>query len=326
VVSRDGKTVSESVRVLSGRPASPAVAAGVPGGRSSGARVREARVIQRVPPVYPPLARQARVSGVVRLEATVGKDGRVVSATAVSGPPLLRQAAVEAVEQWIYEPASLNGEPVEASTKIDVAFHLTDEAAAPPGGEPESACSGGAEQTPCPIHRVAPVYPPLARQARIQGVVRLNVTVGKEGLVKSVELVSGHPLLARAAEEAVRQWVYRPRLLNGEPVEATTRTDVGFTLTTPLGLRVERSQGQLVLKWDHESDLLRDAQQANLTIIDGDHTENVPLDLRQLRAGSVVYAPMTDDVSFRMEVISQEGKRASDSVRVLPGGPDARRQ
>jgi TonB family protein len=79
-------------------------------------------------------------------------------------------------------------------------------------------------------HRVEPIYPPLARQARIQGTVRFTVTVAKDGTVSNIQLLSGHPLLVAAAQEAVRQWQYTPTLLNGQPVEVVIPADVTFTL------------------------------------------------------------------------------------------------
>jgi TonB family protein len=81
------------------------------------------------------------------------------------------------------------------------------------------------------ITTVDPIYPPLALQARIQGVVRFNIVIGKDGRVSNVQLVSGHPLLVAAARDAVRQWVYKPTLLNGDPVEVVTAVDVNFTLS-----------------------------------------------------------------------------------------------
>ena len=80
------------------------------------------------------------------------------------------------------------------------------------------------------IRQVPPEYPPLARQARIQGTVSLNAIIGKDGTVTNLQLVSGHPLLVQAALDAVKQWVYRPMLLNGEPVEVATDVQVNFTL------------------------------------------------------------------------------------------------
>ena len=80
------------------------------------------------------------------------------------------------------------------------------------------------------VHRVNPVYPPLARQARIQGMVMLQAQISKDGSIENLQLISGHPMLAPAAIEAVKQWKYKPYLLNGEPVEVDTQVQVNFTL------------------------------------------------------------------------------------------------
>lgn len=77
---------------------------------------------------------------------------------------------------------------------------------------------------------MAPKYPPLAKQARIQGTVRYNVLIAKDGSIRLMDLVYGHPLLVEAATLAVQQWQYAPTLLNGEPVEMITVIDVNFTL------------------------------------------------------------------------------------------------
>ncbi len=78
------------------------------------------------------------------------------------------------------------------------------------------------------IHRVEPSYPPLAQQARIHGDVVLTAIIDKEGNVQQLQLVSGHPLLAPAAIEAVKQWRYKPFLLNGQPLEVETTVTVSF--------------------------------------------------------------------------------------------------
>jgi len=80
------------------------------------------------------------------------------------------------------------------------------------------------------IHKVQPAYPPLARQARIQGVVLLQAEISKDGTIENLRLISGHPMLAPAAIEAVKQWRYKPYILNGEPVEVDTQITVNFTL------------------------------------------------------------------------------------------------
>jgi len=81
------------------------------------------------------------------------------------------------------------------------------------------------------INRVPPIYPPLARQARIQGTVVLKAMINRMGDVVSLDLVSGHPVLAPAAIEAVKQWRYRPYMLNGKAVDVETQVEVNFTLS-----------------------------------------------------------------------------------------------
>jgi len=80
------------------------------------------------------------------------------------------------------------------------------------------------------LNKISPVYPPLARQTRISGTVRLHAIIAKDGTVQQLEILSGHPLLVQAALDAVRQWRYQPTLLNGEPVEVDTTVDVIFSL------------------------------------------------------------------------------------------------
>ena len=81
------------------------------------------------------------------------------------------------------------------------------------------------------VHQVKPNYPPLARQARIQGSVVLQAVIAKDGTIQNLHLVSGHPMLAPAAIEAVKQWRYKPYILNGDPVEVETQITVNFTLS-----------------------------------------------------------------------------------------------
>jgi len=90
---------------------------------------------------------------------------------------------------------------------------------------------GGNVQQAKLVRQPRPTYPPLAKQARIQGVVRLSAVIAKDGTIQELSVISGHPLLAPAALEAVRQWVYQPTTLNGEPVEVSTQIDVNFTLS-----------------------------------------------------------------------------------------------
>jgi TonB family protein len=80
------------------------------------------------------------------------------------------------------------------------------------------------------INRVDAVYPPLARQTRISGTVRLHAVIGKDGAVRQLEVISGHPLLVQSALDAVRKWKYQPTHLNGKLVEVDTTIDVIYEL------------------------------------------------------------------------------------------------
>lgn len=80
------------------------------------------------------------------------------------------------------------------------------------------------------IRKVAPPYPPLARQARIQGSVLLQAVISKDGSIEGLKVISGPPMLVQSAIEAVKQWKYKPYILNGEPVEVDTQITVNFTL------------------------------------------------------------------------------------------------
>jgi protein TonB len=81
------------------------------------------------------------------------------------------------------------------------------------------------------IYRVQPIYPPLARSARIQGQVLLRAIISRTGTIENLQTISGHPMLVGAAVDAVRQWRYRPYILNGEPVEVETQVTVNFSLS-----------------------------------------------------------------------------------------------
>src|SRR3989304_1265006 len=100
----------------------------------------------------------------------------------------------------------------------------------PPREAPKRIRVGGQVQAARVISQPRPSYPPLAKQARIQGVVRLQAIIAKDGTVQELQILSGHPLLVQSAQDAVRQWRYQPTLLNGEPVEVVTTIDVIFTL------------------------------------------------------------------------------------------------
>jgi periplasmic protein TonB len=104
--------------------------------------------------------------------------------------------------------------------------------AAPPASAPtpQRIRLGGNVQAAMLVSQPMPVYPPLARQARIQGNVVLHAIISKDGRVEQLSVLSGHPLLIQAALDAVRQWRYHPTLLNNQPVEVDTTITVTFTM------------------------------------------------------------------------------------------------
>lgn len=190
-------------------------------------------------PIYPQLAKQAHIEGTVVLHAIIAKDGTISNLQFISGHPLLMKAAIDAVRQWQYKPTLLNGESVEVDTTITVVFTLGE---TPPldlsrpethsgdstKDQTDAALNQGVEgvETLCPGDglvrvfvspkaeaarlkvRVEPIYPEDAKKAGMEGTVLFHAIIGVDGTVKELELEDGEPALAKAAEDAVRQWKY----------------------------------------------------------------------------------------------------------------------
>jgi protein TonB len=100
----------------------------------------------------------------------------------------------------------------------------------PKAAAPARIKQGGQVTAASIITQTRPLYPALARQARIQGNVVLHAIIDKEGKVAQLEVISGHPLLVQSALDAVKQWRYKPTQLNGDPVEVDTTITVTFTM------------------------------------------------------------------------------------------------
>jgi len=110
--------------LFSGSAPAPKVKQELPKKVTISAGVSQGLAISRPSPVYPAIAKAARVSGTVVLRATISKSGTIENLTVVDGPPMLRQAALDAVRSWRYRPYLLNGEPVEVDTTVNVIFSL----------------------------------------------------------------------------------------------------------------------------------------------------------------------------------------------------------
>lgn len=214
------------------------------------------KLVHRVMPIYPVEAKRAGIEGKVVLSALIGKDGRVRKLRYVSGPPLLVRPSIDAVRQWVYPPTLLNGKPVEVQTKITVTYTLggimAGSAPAPSFSteRPAPPPRGSSAERPIPtqplgrgtvrvgpqveaaklIRQVMPVYPSAAKRAGIQGTVTLRALIDRDGRVERVLYVSGPTELVGSAMAAVRQWEYKPTLLNGKPVKVETQITVIYSL------------------------------------------------------------------------------------------------
>jgi TonB family protein len=187
-----------------------------------------------VPPVDAAFAEAAKAElGTSTDTILVGTIGEFLAAGPPGGnPPAPAQR--DFAEHLLNRAQSLDASNPEWSAAL-ARLHTAREN---PLAEPAESSSSGAQrirvgsevQQGNLIQQPVPVYPPLAKQASIQGLVRFHLIIGKDGHVSNVTLISGHPLLAAAAQEAVKQWVYRPTLLNGDPTEVATAADVSFTL------------------------------------------------------------------------------------------------
>jgi TonB family protein len=219
----------------------PAASIPVPGRIRVGWNVIKANLVSKVDPIYPQLAQQACVQGSVHFTVIIDKEGHVANVQLIGGHPLLVQAAHDAVLQWVYSPTLLNGTPVEVVTQIDVPFTLLASTAQPqedrrdmdraekppqrePAKRPERISVSPELQIWSLIHKVEPVYPSTG--ARVSGTVRFAAIIDTEGRVANLQLISGHPMLVQAAEDAVRQWLYKPAFRGGTPVEVVTQISV----------------------------------------------------------------------------------------------------
>jgi len=245
----------------------PANAVRVGGGIQPPTKVKDAK------PVYPEVASEARVQGVVIVEAVISPEGRVQATRVLRSIPLLDQAALDAVNQWEFTPTTVNGAPIPVVMTVTVNFTMAggsgvvggvgggvaggvaggavggvtagsgfDVPPPPPPPPPGSSSSGktsldptalkvgGAISPPKRLVNVNPVYPPEASEARVQGVVILEVLIGTDGKVENSRILRSIPMLDQAATDAVRQWMFTVTSVNSAPVKVVMTVTVNFTL------------------------------------------------------------------------------------------------
>jgi TonB family protein len=194
--------------------------------------IKPPKLIKGAAPVYPQVARQAQVEGMVILEVKADEQGNVVEARVLRSIPILDQAAIDAVKQWKYEPLVVDGKARKVIFTVTVRFMLKE-------GDVVKTLEKFAQgairaendiKPPKLVKEVAPVYPEVARVAVIEGVVILGVKTDEEGKVKDVIVLRSIPLLDQAAIDAVRQWVYEPMIIDGKAVPVVFTVTVRFQL------------------------------------------------------------------------------------------------
>lgn len=182
--------------------------------------VAEGNLLYKEEPVYPQMAKIAKVEGDVVIKAYITKAGSIENLRAVSGHPILIQSAMDAVTHWKYKPFLLNGEPVAVETTVTVKYRLP----SPP--HKLRISSGVADGQK--ISGQDPVYPLEAKRQHIQGDVVLRALTDEKGNIASLQVLSGDPILAEAALAAVKTWKYKPWMLNGEPVQTEFPVTIKF--------------------------------------------------------------------------------------------------
>ncbi|HOW86741.1 MAG TPA: energy transducer TonB [Candidatus Aminicenantes bacterium] len=255
-----------------GGPLTGGAASGVP---QTGEKIKPPKLVHEVAPVYPEAARKANVEGVVILEATADTYGRVAAVKVLRSIPLLDQAAIDALKQWVYEPMVIDGKPREVTFTVTVRFALDKDkkpaggvaggvqggvvtgveggVAGAVGGGVKGATAGtidhqaskefdgdavravGDIKPPKLVKQVNPVYPEEARQAGVEGLVIIEAKADEHGKVVDARVLRSAPPFDQAALDAVKQWIYEPLVIDGKPRR------VVFTVTVRFALK-EKSQ------------------------------------------------------------------------------------
>ena len=189
-----------------------------------------------VPIHYPQAAQQTDTQGNVVVKMTVTESGDVESADVVSGDPVLAGPAADSVKQWKFQPYIKDGKPVRVSTTLRFWFAISD-----------GKCTDGVKQatvtTPFEhkvtvtqeemqgyiCKKISAAYPRMAELARVSGDVVMAATIGKNGTIQTLHILSSaSPLLNQSAIDAVKQWRYRPYRVSGQPVEVETTIRIAF--------------------------------------------------------------------------------------------------
>jgi TonB family protein len=199
--------------------------------------IKPPKLIKLVKPVYPDEAKKAEIEGVVIVEATTDIYGRVVDTKVLRSIPELDQAAQDAVKQWVYEPMIIDGEPRGVIFTVTCTFKLDEkELTIEDIKQPKMIIKAKPVRAvddimpPKLIKKVEPVYPKTAKKEGIEGVVIIEATTDEYGRVVSTKILRSIPELNQAAIDAVKQWIYEPKIIDGEPRGVIFTVTVQFKL------------------------------------------------------------------------------------------------
>jgi protein TonB len=234
------------------KPESPSPPAAAVTTSSSTADSTQLEIIKAPHPSYPLEAAEKRLQGQVWITLHISESGGVESTEIISGNPLLATATEQAVQKWKFKPFIRNGQPVKVTTSMPFDFAFKQNVFDTPGpsgstqvalpsvpavnatspsddnGAPQMVRVSQGVMEGALVHRVEPVYPPEAKQHHVQGDVLLNASVGKDGRIYNLTVISGPPELIEASVGAVQQWRYQPYMLKGKPVEVQTTIKIRF--------------------------------------------------------------------------------------------------
>jgi len=190
--------------------------------------------------VYPPQARKKKTDGELVAMMSISDRGDVRNIRVLKGDPLLIKAVEEAVNKWKFKPVTKGGKALAVVATAKFRFVLNDDKQASDGVPPELDPATEFPQrvrvssgviSGLLMRKVEPAYPSRARHAGVQGPVTMEATIGKDGKITDLRVVSGPSDLKEAAVDAVKQWRYKSYMLMGEPVEVDTQIQVNFSLS-----------------------------------------------------------------------------------------------
>jgi protein TonB len=230
IVDRSGGVAKESVLALSsGANAEPS--AGPPVAPSLDQPSTESAKTQKAPPAdsQPDSSRAAKTTEAAKVPQAQ-QPSRLPIRSFAPPPSQPKTEGTGAVVLDDAPPVVPSGSAVPPPVSLpEAAVRIPAPQVKEPPAPPQLK-TGGNLQAPKLVKRVTPAYPPAAQVANIQGKVRFTATIGKDGTIQNVQVISGPPVLIPAATDAVKKWVYEPMKLNGEPTEVITQIEVNFAL------------------------------------------------------------------------------------------------